>query len=45
MLENHPVQLPMWRVNHIEPSPEMLALRSRGPIHRVRFPSGHEAGG
>ncbi|MFP1790150.1 cytochrome P450 [Lonsdalea quercina] len=42
MLENHPVQLPMWRVNHIEPSPEMLALRSRGPIHRVLFPSGHE---
>ncbi|NKL08487.1 cytochrome P450 [Rhizobium leguminosarum bv. viciae] len=34
--------LPMWRVNHIEPSPEMLALRANGPIHRVRFPSGHE---
>lgn len=34
--------LPMWRVDHIEPSPEMLALRANGPIHRVRFPSGHE---
>ncbi|MEZ2142175.1 cytochrome P450 [Bradyrhizobium sp. DN5] len=34
--------LPMWRVDHIEPSPEMLALRGNGPIHRVRFPSGHE---
>ncbi len=34
--------LPMWRVEHIEPSPEMLALRANGPIHRVRFPSGHE---
>ncbi|WP_050402898.1 cytochrome P450 [Bradyrhizobium embrapense] len=34
--------LPMWRVSHIEPSPEMLALRANGPIHRVRFPSGHE---
>ncbi|PLU48823.1 monooxygenase, partial [Sinorhizobium medicae] len=33
--------LPMWRVDHIEPSPEMLALRANGPIHRVRFPSGH----
>ncbi|TIN32260.1 MAG: cytochrome P450, partial [Mesorhizobium sp.] len=32
----------MWRVDHIEPSPEMLALRANGPIHRVRFPSGHE---
>lgn len=34
--------LPMWRIDHIEPSPEMLALRANGPIHRVRFPSGHE---
>ncbi|WFU26832.1 cytochrome P450 [Bradyrhizobium sp. CB1717] len=34
--------LPMWRVDHIEPSPEMLALRANGPIPRVRFPSGHE---
>ncbi|MGX9576865.1 hypothetical protein ACWUKX_30225, partial [Mesorhizobium sp. f-mel] len=34
--------LPMWRVDHIEPSPEMLALCANGPIHRVRFPSGHE---
>ncbi|MGM4884398.1 MULTISPECIES: cytochrome P450 [unclassified Rhizobium] len=34
--------LPMWRVDHIEPSPEMLALRAKGPIHRVRLPSGHE---
>ncbi|MBP2449554.1 cytochrome P450 [Rhizobium leguminosarum] len=34
--------LPMWRINHIVPSPEMLALRANGPIHRVRFPSGHE---
>ncbi len=34
--------LPMWRVDHIEPSPEMLALHASGPIHRVRFPSGHE---
>ncbi|WP_407175470.1 cytochrome P450 [Bradyrhizobium sp. STM 3562] len=34
--------LPMWRVDHIEPSPEMLALRANGPIHRVRFPSEHE---
>ncbi|OMI09523.1 cytochrome [Bradyrhizobium brasilense] len=34
--------LPMWRVDHIGPSPEMLALRANGPIHRVRFPSGHE---
>ncbi|AEQ94342.1 cytochrome P450 [Xanthomonas oryzae] len=34
--------LPMWRVDHIEPSPAMLALRANGPIHRVRFPSGHE---
>ncbi|PWE77301.1 cytochrome P450 [Bradyrhizobium sp. SUTN9-2] len=34
--------LPMWRVDHIEPSPEMLALRADGPIQRVRFPSGHE---
>lgn len=32
----------MWRVDHIEPSPKMLALRANGPIHRVRFPSGHE---
>lgn len=37
--------LPMWRVDHIEPSPEMLTLCANGPIHRVRFPSGHEAGG
>ncbi|MBY3027288.1 cytochrome P450 [Rhizobium leguminosarum] len=35
--------LPMWRVDHIEPSPEMLALCANGPIHRVRFPSGHES--
>ncbi|MGO6698304.1 cytochrome P450 [Rhizobium ruizarguesonis] len=34
--------LPMWRVDHIEPSPEMLALCASGPIHRVRLPSGHE---
>ena len=34
--------LPMWRVDHIEPSREMLALRAKGPIHRVRFPSGDE---
>ncbi|MBY2994858.1 cytochrome P450 [Rhizobium leguminosarum] len=34
--------LPMWRVDHIEPSPEMLALCANGPIHRVRFPSGHD---
>ncbi|MGY3487617.1 cytochrome P450 [Bradyrhizobium sp. USDA 4011] len=34
--------LPMWRVDHIEPSPEMLTLSANGPIHRVRFPSGHE---
>ncbi|MER9052420.1 cytochrome P450 [Mesorhizobium sp. M0910] len=34
--------LPMWRVDHIEPSPEMLALRANRPIHHVRFPSGHE---
>ncbi|MDA9413833.1 cytochrome P450 [Bradyrhizobium sp. CCBAU 11430] len=34
--------LPMWRVDHIEPSPEMLVLCAKGPIHRVRFPSGHE---
>ncbi|WP_407187724.1 cytochrome P450 [Bradyrhizobium centrosematis] len=34
--------LPMWRGDHIEPSPEMLALRANGPIHRVRFPSGHD---
>ncbi|MBN9987213.1 cytochrome P450 [Rhizobium leguminosarum bv. viciae] len=34
--------LPMWRVDNIEPSPEMLTLCANGPIHRVRFPSGHE---
>ncbi|MBX5014003.1 cytochrome P450 [Rhizobium lentis] len=34
--------LPMWRVDNIEPSPEMLSLCANGPIHRVRFPSGHE---
>lgn len=34
--------LPIWRVDHIEPSTEKLALRANGPIHRVRFPSGHE---
>ncbi|MHC2723529.1 cytochrome P450 [Bradyrhizobium diazoefficiens] len=43
MSEQQPLPtLPMWRVDHIEPSPEMLALRANGPIHRVRFPSGHE---
>lgn len=34
--------LPMWRVDPIEPSPEMLVLRANGPIHRARFPSGGE---
>jgi len=34
--------LPMWRTHHIEPSPEMLTIQAKGPIHRVRFPSGHE---
>ncbi|MBY5700211.1 cytochrome P450 [Rhizobium leguminosarum] len=34
--------LPMWRVDNIEPSPDMLTLCANGPIHRVRFPSGHE---
>ncbi len=34
--------LPMWRAHHIEPSPDMLEIQARGPIHRVRFPSGHE---
>ncbi|AGS25175.1 cytochrome P450 [Rhizobium etli] len=42
MFEQPLPTLPMWRVDHIEPSPEMLALRAKGPIHRVRFPSGHE---
>jgi cytochrome P450 family 112 subfamily A len=42
MSEQHLATLPMWRVEHIEPSPAMLALRGSGPIHRVRFPSGHE---
>ncbi|KTS76457.1 cytochrome P450 [Pseudomonas oryzihabitans] len=42
MSEEGLAQLPMWRVNHIEPSPKMLALVAKGPIHRVRFPSGHE---
>ncbi|WP_040676172.1 cytochrome P450 [Rhizobium grahamii] len=42
MLEHSLPTLPMWRVDHIEPSPEMLALVEEGPIHRVRFPSGHE---
>ncbi|MHC2687566.1 cytochrome P450 [Bradyrhizobium liaoningense] len=43
MSEQQPLPtLPMWRVDHIESSPEMLALRASGPIHRVRFPSGHE---
>ncbi|MBB5421624.1 cytochrome P450 [Paraburkholderia sp. CNPSo 3155] len=42
MPEEHLPTLPMWRVNHIEPSPQMLALLAKGAIHRVRFPSGHE---
>ncbi|MFC6839440.1 cytochrome P450 [Xanthomonas theicola] len=42
MPEETLARLPMWRVDHIEPSPEMLALQASGPIHRVRFPSGDE---
>ncbi|QDI02795.1 MULTISPECIES: cytochrome P450 [Xanthomonas translucens group] len=42
MSQSELVALPMWRVEHIEPSPAMLMLRADGPIHRVRFPSGHE---
>lgn len=36
-------QLPFSQTHPLEPPPELRALQSRGPIHRVRTPIGHEA--